>query len=117
MGMALGAVADDRDLLAVEHFQVAVLSIKHLCHFCFLQYSVLSHIIFSIYVTGVVRFAILRERTYGDSILIPLQGILIRETRIVAQALLAIPDAPPACFAHWARQASVPLALHRFALV
>ena len=31
----------------------------------------------------------------------------VRRTRIVAQALLAIPDAPPACFAHWARQASV----------
>ena len=34
---------------------------------------------------------------------------MIRETRIVApEALLAIPDAPPACFAHWARQAPVP---------
>ena len=40
-------------------------------------------------------------------------GTLIRGTRIVAQALLAIPDAPPACFAHWARQASVPLTLQR----
>ena len=29
-------------------------------------------------------------------------------TRIVAQALLAIPHAPPRCFAHWARSASVP---------
>ena len=28
-------------------------------------------------------------------------------TRIVAQALLAIPDAPPAVFVHWTRQASV----------
>ena len=31
-----------------------------------------------------------------------------RGTRIVAQALLAIPDAPPACFRHWRRQAPVP---------
>ena len=36
--------------------------------------------------------------------------IALRGTRIVAQALLAIPDAPPACFRHWRRQASVPLA-------
>ena len=35
-------------------------------------------------------------------------GTLIRGTRIVAQALLAIPDVSPACFAHRARQASVP---------
>jgi len=27
-------------------------------------------------------------------------GLPIRGTRIVAQALLAIPDAPPACFRH-----------------
>ena len=37
----------------------------------------------------------------------PARGTVIQGTRIVAQALLAIPDAPPACFAHWARQASV----------
>jgi len=37
---------------------------------------------------------------------------LVRGTRIVAPwALLAIPDAPPACIAHWARQASVPPSL------
>ena len=36
-------------------------------------------------------------------------GLPTRETRIVApKALLAISDVPPACFAHWARQASVP---------
>ena len=37
-------------------------------------------------------------------------GTSVRETRIVATqvSLLAISDAPPACFAHWARQASVP---------
>lgn len=32
VGMALGAVADDRDLLAVELIQVAILLIIHLCH-------------------------------------------------------------------------------------
>jgi len=37
-----------------------------------------------------------------------MKGTLVWRTRIVAQALLAIPDAPPACFAHRARQASVP---------
>ena len=37
-------------------------------------------------------------------------GIRIsRGTRIVAQALLAIPDASPAGFRHWRRQAAVPL--------
>ena len=37
----------------------------------------------------------------------------IRETRIVAQALLAISDAPPACTVHWTRQASVPFSPYR----
>ena len=35
-------------------------------------------------------------------------GTPVRGTRIVAQALLAIPDASPACFVHWTQQASVP---------
>ena len=45
------------------------------------------------------------------------QGAYVRETRIIVPqaALLAISDAPPACFAHWARQAPVPLTLPRFA--
>ena len=33
--------------------------------------------------------------------------IAAQKTRIVVQALLAIPDAPPACFTHRARQAPV----------
>ncbi len=38
-----------------------------------------------------------------------------RGSRIVAQALLAIPRAPPACFAHRARQASAPCSSRRSA--
>ena len=34
--VALGAVADDGNLLAAEHVEIAVLRVKHLCHFCFL---------------------------------------------------------------------------------
>ena len=39
------------------------------------------------------------------------QGTSVRETRIVVPqaALLAISDAPPACFRHWRRQAPIPL--------
>ena len=55
-----------------------------------------------------------RHQTIGSSgrfFIASSGGVLVcitRGTRIVAQALLAIPDAPPACFAHWARQAPVP---------
>ncbi len=38
----------------------------------------------------------------------PAGCLVIRGTRIVAQALLAIPDAPPAFIRHWRRQTSVP---------
>ena len=41
-------------------------------------------------------------------------AVSIRGTRTVATLwpLLAIPDAPPACFRHWWRQAPVPLSAH-----
>ena len=42
------------------------------------------------------------------------RAVSIRGTRTVAVLwpLLAIPDAPPACFRHWRRQAPVPLGAH-----
>ena len=41
-------------------------------------------------------------------------AVSIRGTRTVAALwpLLAIPDAPPACFRHWRRQAPIPLGAH-----
>ena len=48
-----------------------------------------------------------------DSSQSALSSLSLRGTRIVAQALLAIPDAPPACFCHRQRQASIPLAAKR----
>ena len=40
MRMTLGTIADDGNLLAHQVFEVAILSVKHLCHFMFLLFFV-----------------------------------------------------------------------------
>ena len=52
-------------------------------------------------------------RSGGSDSPLGCHSLPIRGTRRVAQALLAIPDAPSACIRHWRRQTSVPFSPYK----